>query len=60
MSYPTARARFNDLLVKLGLADEPAPAAQTAPKTREQILADVAVGAVSPAEAQPLLAEQAR
>jgi hypothetical protein len=56
VSYPTARQRFTDVLVKLGLADEPAaPAAPTAAKTREQILAEVARGTLSPAEAQRLL-----
>jgi hypothetical protein len=54
VSYPTARARFNDLLRKLGLAatEEP-PAAPT----RDQILSEVASGALSPAEAQALLAQ---
>ena len=51
VSYPTARQRFTDVLVRLGLADEPAPPA----RTREQILADVATGAISPEEAQRLL-----
>ena len=54
VSYPTARARFNDLLRKLGLGTvEEAP---TAP-TREQILSEVASGALSPDEAQALLAQ---
>ena len=53
VSYPTARARFNELLRKLGLTSpEEAP---TAP-TREQILSEVASGALSPEEAQTLLA----
>jgi hypothetical protein len=54
VSYPTARLKFNQLLDKLGLADsgEPAPATLT----RDQILAEVASGALSPAEAQRLLA----
>jgi hypothetical protein len=53
VSYPTARLRFSQLLTKLGLGDdtEPAPAL-----TREQILSEVASGALSPTEAQSLLA----
>ncbi len=53
VSYPTARARFNDLLRKLGLTEAGEPPA--AP-TRDQILSEVASGALSPAEAQSLLA----
>ena len=54
VSYPTARARFNELLRKLGLTSpEEAP---TAP-TREQILSEVASGALSPDEAASLLAQ---
>ncbi len=53
VSYPTARARFTALLVKLGLAgDADAPAAMT----RDQVLGEVASGALSPAEAAELLA----
>lgn len=54
VSYPTARARFAELLAKLGLAgaDGPAPAL-----TREQILSEVASGALSPTQAQALLAD---
>ena len=54
VSYPTARARFNDLLRKLGLA-----AAEEAPTTltRDQILSEVASGALTPAAAQELLAQ---
>lgn len=53
VSYPTARARFTQLLVKLGLAGESeAPAALT----RDQVLAEVASGALAPAEAASLLA----
>ncbi len=52
VSYPTARARFADLLAKLGLGEEPEP--ERAP-TRDQILSEVASGALSPAEAQDLL-----
>lgn len=53
VSYPTARARFNDLLRKLGLAGvEEVPAVLT----REQILSEVASGALTPDAAQELLA----
>ena len=54
VSYPTARLRFNQLLEKLGLA-EPAATAPAA-LTREQVLAEVASGALSPDEAAALLA----
>ncbi|MCW2809953.1 MAG: hypothetical protein JWP61_411 [Friedmanniella sp.] len=57
VSYPTARARFSGLLDKLGLGEEPeTPAAPT----REQILSEVASGALTPAEAQRLLADLTR
>lgn len=54
VSYPTARARFTRLLTKLGLAG-----ADTAPvsMTREQVLSEVASGALAPEEAAALLAE---
>ncbi|HET9648470.1 MAG TPA: DUF2089 domain-containing protein [Microlunatus sp.] len=51
VSYPTARQRFTDVLVKLGLVEEPAPPV----RTREQILAEVAAGSLTPEEAQRLL-----
>ena len=54
VSYPTARLRFNQLLEKLGLAEP--PAAPTA-LTREQVLAEVASGALGPEEAAGLLAD---
>jgi hypothetical protein len=54
VSYPTARLRFNQLLEKLGLA-EPAGAAPPT-LTREQVLAEVASGALNPEEAAALLA----
>ena len=53
VSYPTARLRFGELLQKLGLTGETDPA----PLTRDQILSEVAAGALTPAEAQGLLAE---
>lgn len=54
VSYPTARARFADLLEKLGLGAAPEPV-QTL--TREQVLSEVAAGVLAPAEAQALLVE---
>lgn len=53
VSYPTARARFTALLVKLGLAGDAGPVATM---TRDQVLSEVATGALSPAEAAELLA----
>ena len=53
VSYPTTRLRFAQLLAKLGLGDEQEPAAGL---TREQILSEVASGALSPVDAQNLLA----
>lgn len=52
VSYPTARLRFSQLLGKLGLGGDPEPAPTL---TREQILSEVASGALSPTEAQALL-----
>lgn len=51
VSYPTARLRFTQLLEKLGLTGE----AETAPLTQDQILSEVASGALAPAEAERLL-----
>ena len=52
VSYPTARLRFAQLLEKLGLGEAAEP--DTA-LSREQILSEVASGALSPAEAQELI-----
>ena len=52
VSYPTARLRFADLLRKLDLADDPEPEPRL---SRDQILAEVASGALQPAEARELL-----
>jgi hypothetical protein len=52
VSYPTARLRFADLLRKLDLADDPEPEPGL---TRDQILAEVASGALQPAEARELI-----
>ncbi|HAM43523.1 MAG TPA: hypothetical protein DCM67_00665 [Propionibacteriaceae bacterium] len=54
VSYPTARARFTELLAKLGLAGEDVPPAAM---TREQVLSEVASGALTPDEAAALLAD---
>ena len=54
VSYPTARARFTELLVRLGLGGEADP--EPAVLTRDQVLREVAAGALSPAEAAGLLA----
>jgi len=54
VSYPTARLRFAALLTKLGLGDEPEPAGEL---TRDQILTEVASGALTPVEAQALLSK---
>lgn len=54
VSYPTARARLTALLVKLNLAT-PEPAEDGASE-REQILASVAQGKISAADAAALLA----
>lgn len=55
VSYPTARARLTQLLMKLGLSgDSPE---QPSGLTNDQILAEVASGALTPAEAEKLLSE---
>jgi len=54
VSYPTARLKFNALLDKLGLTEAAEPTVTGL--TREQVLAEVASGALSPTEAQSLLA----
>jgi hypothetical protein len=52
VSYPTARLRFAELLEKLGLGEATEP--ETA-LSRDQILSEVASGALSVAEAQELI-----
>ena len=54
VSYPTARARFNELLRKLGLAATEEPPTVL---TRDQVLSEVASGALTPEAAQELLAQ---
>lgn len=53
VSYPTARQRFGDLLAKLGLGPGPEP--RHTP-TRDQVLSEVAAGALTPDEALAVLA----
>lgn len=61
VSYPTARARFTALLGRLGLAEGEAAATPVDPgpeaSSRDQVLADVAAGRISPADATALLAD---
>ena len=52
VSYPTARLRFAELLEKLGLGETPEPEAAL---SREEILSEVASGALTPDEAQELI-----
>jgi hypothetical protein len=52
VSYPTARLRFAELLEKLGLGGTPEPQAAL---TREEVLSEVASGALTPDEAQELI-----
>jgi len=54
VSYPTARVRFAELLEKLGLGEA---AESEAALSREQILSEVASGALSPAQAQELISQ---
>lgn len=53
VSYPTARQRLTSLLVALGLSGD---ATIEGPLTRQQVLSEVASGALMPAEAARLLA----
>lgn len=54
VSYPTARLRLTQLLVALGLSGD---AADEGPLTREQVLSEIASGALTPAEGTRLLVE---
>ena len=51
VSYPTARQRFGQLLERLGLVES----SGSGPLTRDQILSEVASGALTPADAARLL-----
>lgn len=55
VSYPTARGRLTDVLTKLGLAGD--GGVQEGPLTRDQVLSEVASGALTPEEAASLLAD---
>ncbi len=54
VSYPTARLRFTQLLLKLGLAGETEP---SSPLSRERVLEEVKAGTLTPMEAAKLLNE---
>lgn len=59
VSYPTARARFTEVLQRMGLVESDARASADQPAatpSRDEILAEVATGALTPAEAAELLA----
>lgn len=54
VSYPTARLRLTQLLVALGLSGD---ATDEGPLTREQVLSEIASGALTPTEGARLLVE---
>lgn len=56
VSYPTARLRLTQLLMRLGLSGDAGESPIQRP-TRDEILAQVAAGTLAPAEAQRLLSE---
>lgn len=56
VSYPTARLRLTQLLMRLGLSGEAGEALPPRP-TRDEVLAQVAAGTLSPADAQRLLSD---
>ncbi|HEY9293671.1 MAG TPA: DUF2089 domain-containing protein [Microlunatus sp.] len=57
VSYPTARLRFTEVLQKMGLApiDESKVQPEPHEPTREEILSEVASGALTPSEAARLI-----
>ncbi|WP_026925859.1 DUF2089 domain-containing protein [Granulicoccus phenolivorans] len=55
VSYPTARLRLTQLLMKLGLSGD----SETSALSRDDVLAQVAEGTLTPEAAQKLLAEMA-
>ncbi len=59
VSYPTARARYDALVAKLGIATQPQPEAvaddPAQPSAQEQILARVAAGELSSEDAARLI-----
>ena len=57
-SYPTVRARLNEIILALGLAprsDSPDGERRRATEHRQAILSDLAAGSISPEEAARLL-----
>ena len=56
VSYPTARARLDDLIGAVGANDAPTRAQRSTPRDRHAILDQVAVGALDVGEALQLLA----
>lgn len=57
VSYPTARLRLTQLLMRLGLSGEADNGGPPPKPSRDDILAQVAAGTLSPAEAQRLLVD---
>lgn len=57
VSYPTARLRLTQLLMRLGLSGEADNGAPTQKLSRDDVLAQVAAGSLSPAEAYKLLTD---
>lgn len=57
VSYPTARHRLSAMLRRLGLEDDGDGGQPEATLTREQVLAEVASGALTPREGQRLLVD---
>jgi hypothetical protein len=55
VSYPTARARFIEVLDRLGLGAGPEPAATEPSTDAAVVLADLAAGRIGVAEAERLL-----
>lgn len=57
VSYPTARLRLTALLTRLGLAGD---STDEGPITREQVLSEVASGALTPVEGARILTQLGR
>lgn len=55
VSYPTARLRLTQLLMRLGLSGDAGEGPP--PPSRDEVLARVAAGTLTPTEAQKLLAD---
>lgn len=56
VSYPTARARLQDVLDRLGLVEVPEAPAPTSPDEVAGVLADLAAGRIDVATAERMLA----